>query len=75
MITAYTIGLGTPEEMARAARAHADRPLLKLKLGAPGDAERVAAVRDAAPDARLIADANEGWTIDGLAQTAPLRHP
>lgn len=71
VITAYTIGLGTPEEMARAARGHGDRPLLKLKLGAPGDAERVTAVREAAPDARLIADVNEGWTADGLAQISP----
>jgi L-alanine-DL-glutamate epimerase-like enolase superfamily enzyme len=43
---------------ARAARAH---PLLKLKLGGAGDHERLAAVRAAVPEARLIADANEGW--------------
>jgi L-alanine-DL-glutamate epimerase-like enolase superfamily enzyme len=40
-------------------------PLLKLKLGATGDAggdiERMRAVRRARPDARLVADANEGW--------------
>jgi L-Ala-D/L-Glu epimerase / N-acetyl-D-glutamate racemase len=58
--TAYTISLAEPETMARRARA-ADHPLLKLKLGGAGDRERLAAVRAAVPDARLIADANEAW--------------
>ena len=61
VVTAYTLSLDTPEAMARAAAAATDRPLLKLKLGAPGDRERLAAVREAAPDKRLIVDANEGW--------------
>ena len=42
------------------------RALLKIKLGAPGDPERIAAVRRAAPRSELIADANEGWTPDDL---------
>jgi L-alanine-DL-glutamate epimerase-like enolase superfamily enzyme len=41
-------------------------PLLKIKLGAPGDAARLTAVRRAAPDARLIVDANEGWQAADL---------
>lgn len=61
LVTAYTLSLDTPEAMAAAAAAAHDRPLLKLKLGAPGDARRLAAIRDAAPEARLIVDANEGW--------------
>ncbi|WP_029348993.1 N-acetyl-D-Glu racemase DgcA [Bosea sp. 117] len=64
--TAYTISLGPPETMAEAARA-AHRPLLKLKLGAAGDPERLAAIRSAAPDAELIVDANEGWSAADLA--------
>jgi L-alanine-DL-glutamate epimerase-like enolase superfamily enzyme len=45
---------------------------LKLKLGGPGDAERVAAVREAAPAAaRLIVDANEAWTPELYLETAP----
>jgi len=36
--------------------------LLKVKLGAANDAERIAAVRRAAPKAELIVDANEGWS-------------
>ncbi|WP_375459769.1 N-acetyl-D-Glu racemase DgcA [uncultured Enterovirga sp.] len=65
--TAYTISLGSPAEMAEGAAKAAGRPILKIKLGGPdGDVERIAAVRRAAPDATLIADANEGWTAANL---------
>ena len=47
--------------MAKAAERAAGRALLKVKLGAAGDPERIAAVRAAAPRATLIVDANEGW--------------
>jgi L-alanine-DL-glutamate epimerase-like enolase superfamily enzyme len=67
LITAYTISLDTPEAMAAAAAAARARPLLKVKLGAPGDRERIAAVRRAAPASALIADANEGWRAENLA--------
>ncbi len=72
--TCFTISLADPDAMARAAAAASDRPLLKLKLGeAAGDFARVRAVRAARPDARLVADANEGWTLDDLhALAAPL---
>jgi L-Ala-D/L-Glu epimerase len=65
VVTAYTLSLGAPEAMAAAAKA-ANRPLLKIKLGGDGDAERLAAVRAAAPDATLIVDANEGWSAQNL---------
>jgi len=64
--TAYTISLDAPEAMAEAAK-RAKFPLLKLKLGADGDRDRLRAVRAARPDARLIADPNEGWRRDNLA--------
>ncbi|MES1148529.1 MAG: dipeptide epimerase, partial [Bradyrhizobium guangdongense] len=38
--TAYTISLGTPEAMAAATAKASRRPLLKIKLGGDGDAER-----------------------------------
>lgn len=67
VVTAFTLSIDTPDSMAGAARAVA-RPLLKLKLAGDGaDLDRVAAVRDAAPDSRLIVDANEGWKPDDLA--------
>ena len=66
--TAYTLSLDTPEEMARSAADAASRPLLKLKLGGDRDAERLRAVRAAAPGARLIVDANEGWRPDRFSE-------
>jgi len=62
VVTAYTLSLDTPEAMAKAAADASDRPLLKLKLGREGDEERIDAIRRAAPKARLIVDANEGWS-------------
>ena len=62
LVTAYTISLADPQTMARAAECASARPLLKVKLGAANDAERIAAVRRAAPKAELIVDANEGWS-------------
>ena len=66
LTTAYTISFGSPETMAEAARKAAARKLLKIKLGGPGDPERIAAVRAAAPQSELIVDANEGWTAGNL---------
>ena len=62
--TAYTLSLDAPEAMAEAASAAAFRPLLKVKLGGDGDPARIAAVRAAAPSARLIVDANQAWSAD-----------
>jgi L-alanine-DL-glutamate epimerase-like enolase superfamily enzyme len=66
--TAYTISLGAPEEMAAKAAAAGPMPILKLKLGGAGDAERMRRIRAACPDTRLIADANEAWTPEALPE-------
>jgi L-alanine-DL-glutamate epimerase-like enolase superfamily enzyme len=67
LTTAFTLSLDTPERMAEAARRAAARPILKLKLGdAEHDAARLGAVRRAVPAARLIVDANEGWSVEDL---------
>jgi L-alanine-DL-glutamate epimerase-like enolase superfamily enzyme len=71
VVTAYTLSLGEPDTMGRAAAENAHRPLLKLKLGGKGDIARVEAVRRNAPKARLIVDANEGWTPDLLSDHLP----
>jgi L-alanine-DL-glutamate epimerase-like enolase superfamily enzyme len=68
LLTAYTISLAAPNEMAAAAEKVAGRALLKVKLGGPDDPARIAAVRRAAPRCELIVDANEGWTPDNLAE-------
>ncbi len=67
LVSAFTISLNDHDKMRRdAADATANGfGLLKLKLTGEGDTQRVAAVRDGAPDARLIVDANESWAKDG----------
>lgn len=65
-VTAFTLSLATPEEMAAKAVSVPHLSLLKLKLGGDGDAERMRAVRQARPDAHLVADANEAWTPEML---------
>jgi L-alanine-DL-glutamate epimerase-like enolase superfamily enzyme len=65
-MTCYTLSLGSPERMADDARGVPDLKLLKLKLGGDGDDARMAAVRAARPDVRLVADANEAWRPDML---------
>lgn len=69
--TVFTISLDTPEKMGADARANRHRPVLKLKLGRDGDPERVAAVREAAPDARISVDANTGWSEAQLRDFMP----
>ncbi|WP_438729960.1 dipeptide epimerase [Parasphingorhabdus sp. DH2-15] len=63
MVTAYPISLDTPEAMHDAAQKAAAKgfTLLKVMLDASDIMTRVAAVRAAAPDARMIVDANESW--------------
>jgi len=66
--TAYTIGITAPDDAAVRARALAGRGFSVLKVKAGADPERdvaaVAAIRAAAPDARLVLDPNGGWSPD-----------
>ncbi len=69
--TVFTISLDSPEKMGADAAANAYRPVLKLKLGRDGDPERVAAVREASPHARISVDANTGWSEAQLVDYLP----
>jgi len=69
-VTAETISIGTPDEMAEAAAERAGAKLLKVKLDSERVVTRMAAVREAAPEARLIVDPNEGWDIAILRDVA-----
>jgi L-alanine-DL-glutamate epimerase-like enolase superfamily enzyme len=73
LTTTFTLSLDSPDIMAEAAASAAKRGhrLLKLKVAGAGDIERVRAVRAAAPKARLIVDANEGWNAEELKNLAP----
>lgn len=66
--TAITVSLGTPEEMAESTAKVALYPLIKVKMGGDNDIERIRAVANAAPNSRIIIDANEGWTEDNIEE-------
>ena len=73
--TVFTIGLeDTPEEMAAKATAAADLSLFKVKLSNDRPVERIAAIRAARPDSRLVVDANQGWTFAELKLFGPALH-
>jgi L-alanine-DL-glutamate epimerase-like enolase superfamily enzyme len=71
--TAFTLSVDQPEAMGRAAAeaAASGYRLLKLKVAGGADIARVEAVRGAAPQARLIVDANEGWSAQDYDSLAP----
>jgi o-succinylbenzoate synthase len=66
--TDVTVSAGEPDELAATAtkRTAEGFTVLKLKVGtdAAHDVARVRAVREAAPEARIRVDANQGWTPD-----------
>ncbi|UZK68269.1 L-Ala-D/L-Glu epimerase [Sphingomonas sp. S1-29] len=70
--TAVTIGIDTPEAMHRAAIALGSVPLVKVKVDDQLVAERIAAVRSALPDARMIVDPNESWSMDLVEAIQPV---
>ncbi len=65
-----TIGIGTPDEMAEAART-LDSNRIKVKLDATTPVERLAAVRKVRPKEEIIVDVNQGWSFDQLVEVAP----
>ena len=69
--SAVTIGIRGIEAYEAAARARIDFPGLKVKVGAGSPVDAIAAVRRGAPQARLIVDANQAWTVDELAEWEP----
>ena len=72
LTTAVTIGLeAEPEAMAEKARAAGPVPVLKVKLNADRPVDRIEAIRAVRPDAILVVDVNEGWTIEQLKDVAP----
>ena len=73
--TSFTISLDTPEKMAAAAKEAALLPSLKLKLqGDDLDLARVKGVRESAPAARLLLDANESWSPEHYRKIVPELH-
>lgn len=60
-LTSFSIGIDSPEMIREKVREAAPYPVLKLKVGDPGDRENLAALRSVAPRKPVRVDANEGW--------------
>ncbi len=71
LVTTQTIGIRDLEGYERRARELAAYAWLKVKVAAEHPLECIAAVRRGAPDARLVVDPNQAWTVDQLREYAP----
>ena len=60
-ITSFSIGIDTPDIIAKKVLEAAEYPVIKLKVGDPRDKENFAALRSVAPQKPVRVDANEGW--------------
>jgi L-alanine-DL-glutamate epimerase-like enolase superfamily enzyme len=69
--SARTIGIRTLAAYRETAERLADYPLIKVKVNADRPLAAIEAVRAGAPDARLIADANQSWSVEQLKELAP----
>jgi L-alanine-DL-glutamate epimerase-like enolase superfamily enzyme len=59
--TSFTIGIDSPEVIHHKVVKAERFPILKIKVGSADDADNLAALRAAAPDKIVRADANEAW--------------
>ena len=72
LTTVFTLGVDDPDVMGAKALENRSRPYLKLKMTGDGfDLERVQKIHANAPKAKLVVDANEGWSIDQYIDYAP----
>jgi L-alanine-DL-glutamate epimerase-like enolase superfamily enzyme len=70
--TVFTIGIEeSPEKMAANASAASEYPVLKIKLDGYEPVEKLTAIRAARPDAKIVVDANQGWSIEILKEVLP----
>ncbi len=60
-LSTFSIGIDSPEMIRERVRQVKDCPLLKIKVGGPGDIETLRIVRDEAPGTVIRVDANCGW--------------
>lgn len=62
-----TLGMASPEEMERKLETVRDFPIIKVKLGAPGDVENLKRIR-AGYKGKLQVDANTAWNAADAVQ-------
>ncbi|MAM33602.1 MAG: dipeptide epimerase [Micavibrio sp.] len=67
--TVQTLSLDTVDNMVKEAKKHPDSKILKIKLGGGADdMKRLEEIHKVRPDASLVIDANEGWSLDELKE-------
>jgi L-Ala-D/L-Glu epimerase len=72
LLTTFTVGAGTPEEMAATAKSYVGARAIKVKLTPENTAACIRAVRAARPDVWLGVDANRGFTRVSLEELVPV---
>lgn len=68
----YTISLSSTAAMIQDSIDHSSSLLLKVKLGGDDDRAAILGIREAAPNATLIVDVNEGWDPEQLKTMIPV---
>lgn len=71
VVTAFTIGIRDLPGYETAARRVSSWPLLKVKVDNSDPIAALTAVRCGAPDARLIVDPNQSWSVDDMLAMMP----
>ena len=69
--TVATVGIDSPENMAKRAVEYSKYKNLKIKLSNDAPIERLEEIRAARPDATLITDVNQGWSFAELKEYIP----
>ena len=64
--TVYTVGIAEQDVMQKDAADHSDYPLIKVKVGIGDPLEQIGAINAGAPNAKIVIDANQAWTVADL---------
>ncbi len=71
LLTACTIGLGSIGDIRRRARTLSSVPLIKVKVDGTRHLDWISVVREEAPQARLVIDANQSWSRELIEYLMP----
>ena len=61
-VSSYTIGLDTIPKMLNKLKEASNFPIIKVKVGVPGDLDMIKAIRGIS-DVKIRVDANTGWSV------------
>src|SRR5690606_21959975 len=71
-VSSFTIGIDAPEAMVQRLEEAATYPIIKVKVGSPGDRRALELIREHAPDRTIRIDANTAWTAKEALTLLPL---